>query len=268
VTGSFIAADLLHDLGISAKLLNEIEDQRKRNSNRRNMLTRSVADSDGEVRGFGMREDSPTVKMLDEHLAELADQEARMTQRLEAAMKRHPLAGWIKVQRGLGLKQLGRLLAVLEDPSWHPVEERPRTLAELNSFCGLVPGYRRQRGVPADEAHQWSAEAKMRLFLISESSVKQRDTHCRDAGEHVETCRCGPYRLVYEQRRAFTADKVHSVVCVRCGPSGSPAQPGSPWPLAHQHGDALRYVGKRILRDLWREARRVHGYPDEVADAA
>ncbi len=47
------------------------------------------------------------------------------------------------------------------------------------------------------------------------------------------------------------ADKTHTVECVRCGPSGKPAQPGSPWSKGHQHAHALRVVGKEILRDLW-----------------
>jgi hypothetical protein len=60
-----------------------------------------------------------------------------------------------------------------------------------------------------------------------------------------------PYRQVYEERRAITAERVHAGPCVRCGPSGHPAQPGSPWAAGHQHADALRIVGKAILKDLW-----------------
>lgn len=60
-----------------------------------------------------------------------------------------------------------------------------------------------------------------------------------------------PYRIVYEERRKVTSNRVHAESCVRCGPSGHPAQPGSPWSAGHQLGDALRFVGKEILRDLW-----------------
>lgn len=60
-----------------------------------------------------------------------------------------------------------------------------------------------------------------------------------------------PYRAVYETRRQTTADRTHADLCVRCGPAGRPAQPGTPWSKAHQHADALRVVGKAILRDLW-----------------
>jgi hypothetical protein len=265
--------ELLVEIGLTAELLNDIEAQRKRNTNRRGALTRTEPDSDGVVRGRGFRTGSHAVVLLDAHLAELATQEARMVRLLENVMKQHPLAAWIKSQKGLGLKQMGRLFAAIQDPSWHPVQERPRTLPELNAYCGMVPGYRRVRGVRAAETEQWNAEARMRLYLVAESGVGQIGRSCKPFQdpdrswiiEHVDGCRCGPYRLVYEQRRRFTEreGKLHSEVCPRCGPKGHPAQPGSPWPKAHQRGDAVRYVGKRILRDLWREARRINGFADQ-----
>jgi hypothetical protein len=275
MTPSVFDTDLLVEIGLTADLLNEIEQQRKRVGNRRGALTRTGADSDGEFRGHGYREDSYPVLLLDAYLDELAVQEARMVKALEKTMKRHPLASWIAAQRGLGLKQLGRLLATLEDPSWHPVEERPRTLDELTAYCGLVPGYRRARGVPADEVPQWNAEARMRVYLIANQVVKMLRPECKVVAEdgsytvrHTVTCPCGAYRRLYDERKAFKRDAMHTVDCVRCGPSGHPALTGSPWSDAHRHGDALRYVGKRILRDLYREARRANGYPDEVVTAA
>jgi hypothetical protein len=59
------------------------------------------------------------------------------------------------------------------------------------------------------------------------------------------------YRSVYEERRRITLDRTHLEPCPPCGPSGKPAQPGTPWSDMHKHMDALRIVGKEILRDLW-----------------
>lgn len=75
------------------------------------------------------------------------------------------------------------------------------------------------------------------------------------------------YGEAYLARRAETRDRVHTVECVRCGPSGKPAQPGSPWSGAHQQADALRILAKLVLEDLWRIAREHHtGVPiDEPA---
>lgn len=80
-----------------------------------------------------------------------------------------------------------------------------------------------------------SPHAKMIVHLMAESCVKTK----------------GNYRDLYDAIRLSVEDKVHSVECVRCGPSGKPAQPGSPWSKGHQHNHALRVLGKTILRDLW-----------------
>lgn len=66
-----------------------------------------------------------------------------------------------------------------------------------------------------------------------------------------------------------SGERVHVEVCVRCGPSGKPKQPGEPWSLKHQHMAALRKVGKAILRDLWIAARDAHLRMEaEAADEA
>jgi len=45
------------------------------------------------------------------------------------------------------------------------------------------------------------------------------------------------------------------VPCVRCGPSGKPALPGSDWSAGHRHADALRVTAKEILKGLWLASR-------------
>jgi hypothetical protein len=82
----------------------------------------------------------------------------------------------------------------------------------------------------------------MRAYLVAVSIVK--------AG--------GPYREVYDVARAKYLDAVHAAPCKRCGPAGKPAQPGSPISAGHQHARALRIVAKEVLKDLWREAKRLH----------
>lgn len=103
--------------------------------------------------------------------------------------------------------------------------------------AGVAP--KRARGAKAN----WSSAAKMRAFLVAESCIKQSGT---------------PYRKVYDATREKYAEAVHAVECIRCGPKGKPAQPGSPLSAGHQHARALRAVAKEVLRDLWREAKRLH----------
>lgn len=101
---------------------------------------------------------------------------------------------------------------------------------------GLAPS--RRKGQRAN----WNTTAKMRVFLIAESCVKQRSS---------------PYRTVYDAGRAKYADSVHVYPCPRCGPANKPAPVDSPLSLGHQHARALRLVMKAILRDLWIEAQQL-----------
>lgn len=165
------------------------------------------------------------------------------TKNLETTMQHHPMCEWVKEQRGLGLKQTGRLLAEIGDPYWNILHQRPRGLYELWSYSGysvtpqgMAPA--RTRGQKAN----WSPGARMRMRMIAES--------CMKAG--------GPYRGFYDQAREKYADATHTSACRRCGPAGKPAEPGSSLSKNHIHGRALRNVSKEVLRGLWREARRIH----------
>lgn len=109
---------------------------------------------------------------------------------------------------------------------------------------------RRQRGVRAN----WNADAKMRAYLIAKSCIRQSGQP--DINGKVRPL--SPYRTVYDKRKENTAGRPHATPCVRCGPKGKAAQVGSPWSDAHRDADALRIVAKEILKDLWREAKRVH----------
>jgi hypothetical protein len=182
-------------------------------------------------------------------------------------MRRHPLWAWAKPINGVGEKQLARLLASIGDPYWNDLHERPRKLTELRAYCGyhvLHPGGqdhighhvsfaagvapKRQRGQQAN----WNKNARMRTWLIATSCIKKQ----------------GIYRTVYEQSRAKYAEAVHAVECVRCGPKGKPALPGSPLSLGHQHARGLRAVAKALLDDLWRESKRLHEARDGAGQVA
>jgi hypothetical protein len=273
-------------LALAADVLGDLEKVRIANENRLRQLTRSVEDSDGGTRGFGLDEAHPDVARLAALVGMLTDAEHKATLNLQRFMRKHPLGPWMAAQKGIGEKQGARLLAAIGDPYFRPeitredgtVEpSRPRMVSELWAYCGYhvipadhpttVPQRRnvggelngsdpgahsvaadarlagvapkRQRGTRAN----WSAVAKMRAFLVAESCIKQSGTS---------------HRAVYDATRAKYADAVHAVDCVRCGPKNDPALPGSPLSDGHKHARALRAVAKEILRDLWREAKRVH----------
>lgn len=241
----------------AAKMLDEMEATRKSLANRYQNLTTSGESENGVTWGYGLDDRDPQVARAGAILDEFKALEHQAVLNLQRALRKHPLGPWVKAQKGAGEKTVARLLGAIGDPYWHTAEDRPRTVSELWAYCGLKPGQRRRKG----ERANWSNEAKMRTYLLSESFLKQLDPRCKtDTGiaDHQDGCKCSPYRIVIDARRRHTAERVHETECVRCGPSGKPAQPGTPWSPAHQLADALRVAGKTFLRDLWREAKRIH----------
>jgi hypothetical protein len=289
-------------LRMTADVLDDLEDVRIANENRMRQLTRSVEDKDGEVRGLGLEEDDEAVLRLQVVLDLIEQAEKSAIKSLERHMRReHPLGPWLKAQPGVGDKQGARLLAAIGDPYMRPeitredgtVEPaRPRTVSELWAYAGMhvvdvdIPGdhssgdtqmltavgeqtgghpdqrahdaHRRHVGMAAarkrGQLANWNAEARMRAYLVAAQCVKQPDGTV--------------WRDVYTAGRAKYADAVHRAPCVRCGPSGKPAVIGSPLNPGHCHARAIRLVAKGILRELWREAGRLHGDDTSVPVAA
>jgi hypothetical protein len=256
-------------LNMAAEVLDDLEKARISNENRLRQLTRSVEDKDGELRGFGLSLNHPDVNQLAALVKDLRQAEHRAELNLKRTLRKHPLGSWIKNTHGIGEKQGARLLAALGDPYWHPAYDRPCTVSELWAYCGyhvldVNMKLGSDSGHGTEDAHRscarvaasrtrgvkinWSPLAKMRTFLITESIVKVG----------------GSYRTVYDQGREKYADAVHQVPCVRCGPSGHPAMPGSALSKGHQHARALRLVAKEVLKDLWIESRRLHLEHDQL----
>lgn len=272
------SAGLLLDpvLGILADALDDLERTRIANENRVRQLTRSEKDKDGATRGFALRESEPSVARLIGIVEALRKLEHDAELSLKRRLRSHPLGVWAKAQKGIGDKQVARLLAVLGDPYWNDLHGRPRTVSELWAYCGYhvhdfpadhdsddahrsaVGGdqtshpdqgvsdaqrslvgvaAKRRKGVKSN----WSTIAKTRAYLIAES--------CMKAG--------GPYREVYDKRKERTVDRVHPVPCPQCDGAGS-TKVGTPWKPGHRHTDALRITAKEILADLWRESKRIH----------
>ena len=245
-------------LVILADALDDLERTRIANENRLRQLTRTEVDKDGGERGFGLSIDQPEVARLAGIVGALADLEHQATLNLQRQMRAHPLHPWVKAARGVGLKQAARLLSAIGDPYWNTLHDRPRTVSQLWAYCGLHvlpadhsvrdahscrvdgdqtsnPGqmrfdaHMRDAGVAAKrrkgQKSNWSNTAKMRAHLVAQSCIKTG----------------GPYRAVYDARRAHTAT-THPE-----------------WTLGHSHNDGLRIVAKAVLKDMWIEARSLHG---------
>lgn len=236
----------------------DLEQIRIASQHRLRILTTTEPDEDGIYRGFGLDPSHPDVARLQGITDALVALEHEAELNLKRALRKCGIHPWVKAQTGLGEKQVARLLGVVGDPYWHLAEDRPRTVSELWAYCGLHvlpasqalvdtrvpraggaqtsdPGHqafdthaghagvaaRRRKGQQAN----WSTEGKTRAFLIATSCLKQIGS---------------PYRTVYLNRRQHTA-VTHP-----------------DWTLGHSHNDGLRIASKAILRDLWRESKRLH----------
>ena len=246
-------------LALLADILDDLERTRIANENRLRQLTRTATDKDGHDRGFGLTVDMPEVATVAAVVESISALERQATLTLKRGLRTHRLGPWVKATVGVGEKQGARLLAAIGDPYWNTLHDRPRTVSELWAFSGYHVLRGGDPGHIVHDTHEpfagvapsrtkgqksnWSSAAKMRAYLVAEACMKQRTS---------------PYRVVYDVTRAKYADAVHGLNCRRCGPAGKPALVGSALSDGHKHARALRAVAKEVLRDLWRESKRLH----------
>lgn len=206
------------------------------------------------------------------------DLEAEAVRQLEGELKKNPLWPWIEAQAGIGAKQAARLLgAIGGDPLIRPeiirndgtVEPaRRRMVSELISLCGHGDPERRPRkGMSQEEAFKLgNPEAKKRLRVIAMQCVKFTGEPDKKGRVRARS----PYRDIYDAARGEYSTRLHGRKCQNakphwmspngCGTSRHPewGAPGSPWRDGHIHHAALRKAGKQFIKDLYREAERLH----------
>lgn len=241
-------------LALASDMVFDLEEARKAAANRFRALTTAPP------KGHGLTLHNPDVMRLADLLGDLEAAEKKAVKNLQLSMRAHLLGDWQRSRKYVGEKQLGRLLGAIRDPYWNDLHDRPRRLRELYAYCGMhvldsdtgaqdladshgrcgagvAPS--RRRGQKAD----WNDAARMRIWNLASKQVI-------GAGAY--------YRPLYDDAKTRYADSIHAGTCVRCGPKGKPAQPGSPLADGHKHARAVRIVAKQILRDLWEESRRLH----------
>lgn len=210
-----------------------------------------VPDDDGVCRGFGYAEDSDEVQVIKGLIDPLKDLEHRTVLSLQKRMRVNPIWPYFKDVKGVGEKTLARLMACIGDPYLRPLDDgsyEPRTVSQLWAYCGMhtmpnkdgeIIAAKRMKGVQAN----WNTEAKTRLFLLPQGLLRQGIRKDKDGNQFAVT----EYGQLYLDRRAHTA-VTHPE-----------------WNPGHGLNDALRIMGKELLKQLWRAAREIHtGIPMDV----
>lgn len=233
-------------LRLLADVLDDLERTRIANQNRLRTLTTSP-----EVSGLGLDPDAPEAQRLAGLVDGLAALEKQAAAELTRGLRQHPLGPTVKAMPGVGDKQGARLLAAVGDPYLHGATGQPRQVSQLWSYAGHGDATRRRRkGMSQAEVFAMgSPEAKVRTFLVAESVWKAGTREGQPTNDLA---------AVGHARKATTEGRTHAAECRRCGPSGQPALSGSPWSQAHRHADALRVLGKEVLRRLWLASRDLH----------
>lgn len=276
----------LETIRILGRLLDDMERVRIMNSNRIGALERSF----GEALPHLLEISKPINEA--EHLAELE---------LIRAWRRNPLSEWTKEIRGVGEKSIARLIAEIGDPAfgtighWEvtnkngattegeetqtsdaPAEEEEnaddkapkdrrwvideafeRTVSQLWAYCGVGDPARNRipkGAVQADLLKRGKPRAKKQLYLIATSMLK---SGVRKDEEGV-SYPISPFGELYLEARKKYSERIHSEDCPPCH-AGS----GDPWKPGHQHMASLRLMEKEFLKELWRQARTLHGLESE-----
>lgn len=303
-------------LCLAADILDDLEKVRTANENRLRQLTRggvdderirsgkvaSVADlppdKDGELRGFSLDERHRDVARLAAMVEALKRIEHDATLQLQRQLRRHPLHGWVKAQRGVGEKQAARLLAAIGDPYVNSAKGEPRTVSALWAYAGLhvLPASQYRRDVQGETAGRAQLPADRTWtdthpFGVGGGGGDPGRSTCdtqsntagvapkRQRGQRTNwstTAKTRAYliatsclkQLVKPCQAAGSEGQwraVHHAGCV-CSPyrvvydrrRAHTATTHPDWSDGHSHQDALRVASKAILRDLWREAKEIH----------
>lgn len=295
--------ETLHDetLRLLSDSLDDLETLRKAVGNRFGTMTRGqideetgerIPDSDGIVRGHGLSLHDPEVQQMKVLFEGIETFERAQIRQLEKRVMAGAFGPFIDSVPGLGAKTAARLISVIGDPYLRPIFEgegtarqlvgyAPRTVSQLWAYCGysvqLGIAQRRRKGEQAN----WNATAKMRAFLVAETIIKKQVSNHLPEKERGKIDAAHPhgydpeiryatgkYGEIYLAERVYQQGAIHGNECPQCGGKG-PAEPaGSLLKKSHQAQRATRKVTKELLKDLWVEARRLHGVVDVELAAA
>lgn len=158
---------------------------------------------------------------------------------MKRIVRKLPIYQWAKSVKGFGELGLAVLLAEAGDLSTYPKKGHLWKRLGLAPFEGQAYStWRMKGGLSADDWTEagYSPRRRAEVYAcVSESLFRH------------QTVSQGPYRAIYDRRRATTAE----------------SHPD--WTKAHSHMDALRVMTKVLVRDLWKEWRKPWETEEPVA---
>jgi len=161
---------------------------------------------------------------------------------IEVMAKKLKVWPWVNGIRGAGPLNLGLIVGVARDLSNFP------DFHKLWKWFGLAPGQRRIKGKKTD----YDPQNRSIAFNVSESLMKQNKEY---------------YRKVFEDRKAYLIPKHPEWALLKTKrrfDEDEEDQGKAKKAKWKYHDEALRYLAKRFLRDLWRAWRDCHADNSEA----
>jgi hypothetical protein len=148
-----------------------------------------------------------------------------------------PVFAWAKEVRGFGELGLAVVLAEAGDLAKYPKKGHLWKRLGLAAHEGKAYStWRREGGLTAEDwvAAGYSPRRRAEIFAVVSEPLFRH-----------QSMSAGPYRAIYDRRRAATAIAHDD------------------WSKGHSHADGLRIMTKLLIRDLWNAYRRVIDAPSE-----
>jgi hypothetical protein len=178
--------------------------------------------------------ESATVELLRIPLKMLLSEEKAREKPMVALVKQLPVYKWAADVRGFGALGLGQIIAEAGDLSLYA------NPAKLWSRMGVGLGPNVTTREPGSTRYEGRSPRRASVIhVIADSMLKGAE---------------GEWRAVYDDRKAYEQTKP---ACLRPIKTGGvcKATDAECCRAGHIHNRALRYLGKRLLRELWRAWR-------------
>lgn len=210
-----INVDVINELDLQVRQRRQIMQARIRLENQLGALERTIKEETPETKraAEAARAISP---VLAAHLDALVQQQKPFDKAIEKLAKRLHVFDWVQATPGIGALSLGLIIG--ETGSLTGYSGPAKVWKRLG--LAVMPDGTRQRRVANDAAaaiaHGYSPRRRSLMHVVGTSLIR---------------CRKSPYRDVYNERKALELTKGVT--------------------LGHAHMRAMRYMEKRLVRDLW-----------------
>jgi hypothetical protein len=170
--------------------------------------------------------------------AHIEEARLQLESRITKMVKQLPIAEWWLAIPGCGLLGLVGIIGEAGDLGNYPKH------GHLWKRLGLavMPDGTRQRRVTGDAAieHGYSPARRSVVWTIGDSLFKSQSA--LEATDKRKARSVGPYRMIYDVRKEYELARLPADEKGRAG---------------HAHDRAKRYMEKKLIRQLWKQWRKV-----------